>query len=677
MLYRILLLLLCPFWVLGQQLPVKSSMNFQGMMQPVPAKAKFEDDKYYIWCGSLIKDEMGLYHLYYSRWEKKYGFGAWVTHSEIAHATAPTPFGPFSHHDVALPRRGAASWDGMNTHNPTIHKFGSKYYLYYTGNTGDGKCMKDLNFSHRNNQRIGVAIATNPNGPWKRFDKPLIDVSSDPEAVDALMVANPSVTERPDGSYLMVYKAVAKKKSMPFGGPVVHLTATSQSPLGPFIKQMKPIFVKDGIEFPAEDPFVWSQNGRYYAIVKDMKGYFTDKGRSLVLFESEDGFDWSLSENALVSDLCIDWEDGRKEKMSHLERPQLFFENGIPTVLLTAADKEEDGVIKTSCNIQIPLNRKMSFKPGQIWNDTNGNPINAHGGGVIYVDSIYYWYGEHKLSGRSEKEGADGGVHCYTSSDLYNWNDEGIVLSVDSQNSASDIAAGCILERPKVVYNEQNRQYVMYFKLYPAGTGYDTGYVGVATSINPKGPFTYNHKFLGATSPKGSGDFCMFKDKDGSVYHLTVRKPDKAFCIGRLRSDYLYPEGEYKVLENIPLHTEAPAVVRVDDAYYMLGSGSSGWTPNAARSFITNNLLGKYEDLGNPCVGINPLNQLGPEKTFGGQISFILPVMQYPGYYIAMFDIWKPDKASDGLYVWLPLKIEKGKLIVEWSKQWNLSVFVE
>ena len=228
------------------------------------------------------------------------------------------------------------------------------------------------------------------------------------------------------------------------------------------------------------------------------------------------------------------------------------------------------------------------------------------------------------------------------------------------------------MERPKVLFNKQTQKYVMYFKLYPAGTGYDTGYVGVAVSDKPVGPFLYSHKFLGAGSMKGSGDFCMFQDENGSAYHLTVRKPDKAFCIGRLRGDYLYPEGEYKVLSEIPLHTEAPAVIKIDDTYYMMGSGSTGWKPNAARSFSTSSLWGGYKDLGNPCVGINPLNGMDREKTFGGQISFILPVDRSAGSYIAMFDIWNPDRASDGLYIWLPLRIENGKVVIEWSEKWSL-----
>jgi predicted GH43/DUF377 family glycosyl hydrolase len=328
-------------------------LNLQTMIQPIPATAKFINDTSYIWCGTLVKSHIDQkYHLFYSRWPREYGFSAWVTSSEVAHAVSDSPFGPFQFKDVTLPHRGPKYWDGMYTHNPTVHFFNGKYYLYYAGNFGDGKITSpELNWSHRNNQRIGVAIADDPNGPWQRFDKPLIDISQDTMAHDAQMVANPSVTQMPDGRFLMVYKAVARKKPQPFGGPVVHLTAIAENPKGPFVKQNKPIFTAENVDFPAEDPYVWFQDNCYYAIVKDMNGAFTNAGRSLVLFYSLDGLDWKLAKNPLVSDLNIKWEDGTIQKLEALERPQLFFENGKMVALLCAVNE----TLEHSYNVQIPL----------------------------------------------------------------------------------------------------------------------------------------------------------------------------------------------------------------------------------------------------------------------------------------------------------------------------------
>jgi hypothetical protein len=327
--------------------------DFASSIRPVPSNAILSSPDYYIWCGSMVRAPDGRCHLFYSRWPRKAGFNAWVTHSEIAHATALSPLGPYTHLDVALPARGEQFWDGLCTHNPTLLEQGGKYYLYYMGNTGDRKSADTpdvWNWIHRNNQRIGVAVADQPAGPWKRSDTPLVDVSTDPSSSDSLMVSNPTVTQRPDGGFLMIYKAVGKKYALPFGGPVIHRVALSDRPDGPFIKQPDPVFTRDGSNFPAEDPFVWTQNGQYHAVLKDMHGAFTDAGRSLVLFNSPDGLHWQLSNPCLLSDRTVLFEDGSLKKFEFLERPQIHFENGSPAVLFCAA---KDG--NRTCNIHIPL----------------------------------------------------------------------------------------------------------------------------------------------------------------------------------------------------------------------------------------------------------------------------------------------------------------------------------
>lgn len=45
-----------------------------------------------------------------------------------------------------------------------------------------------------------------------------------------------------------------------------------------------------------------------------------------------------------------------------------------------------------------------SIRPGQVWLDTNGNRIQAHGGSILYVDGTYYWYGENKEKTTSEND---------------------------------------------------------------------------------------------------------------------------------------------------------------------------------------------------------------------------------------------------------------------------------
>ena len=68
-----------------------------------------------------------------------------------------------------------------------------------------------------------------------------------------------------------------------------------------------------------------------------------------------------------------------------------------------------------------------SILPGKIWLDTEGKRIQAHGGSVLYQDGIYYWYGENKEKTTGDNGIWHWGVRCYTSTDLYNWEDEGAV----------------------------------------------------------------------------------------------------------------------------------------------------------------------------------------------------------------------------------------------------------
>jgi hypothetical protein len=326
-------------------------INLNARIQPVPRKAVFALENWYVWGGSMTRTEDGTCHLFYARWPRREGFNAWVTHSEIAHAVADHPLGPYRHQNIALPARGASYWDGHCTHNPTVIRAEGRFYLYYMGNHGDREPAETLNWTHRNNQRIGVAVTKHPDGPWERFDTPVVDVT--PGFADALCCSNPSVTQRPDGGFLMVYKAVGNTSPLPFGGPVLHVAATSESPNGPFEKHPDPVFYKEGVHFAAEDPFIWAQDDRYWAIVKDQKGYFTEAGRSLALFTSQNGLDWKLAPHPLVSRTEVRWADGEQQKVHALERPQLWLEDGQPAVLFCACDLTE--ARDRAFNVHIPL----------------------------------------------------------------------------------------------------------------------------------------------------------------------------------------------------------------------------------------------------------------------------------------------------------------------------------
>ena len=134
--------------------------------------------------------------------------------------------------------------------------------------------------------------------------------------------------------------------------------------------------------------------------------------------------------------------------------------------------------------------RYTAFNPGKTWYDDRGEVINAHGGGLLYSGNTYYWFGEYR-----SRKGTQG-VNVYSSKDLYNWKFEALALSTDSIHAGSDIEPGCVMERPKVIYNAKTGKYVMWFHLELKGKGYSAARAGVAVSDKVTGPFGLAHVFF-------------------------------------------------------------------------------------------------------------------------------------------------------------------------------------
>lgn len=168
--------------------------------------------------------------------------------------------------------------------------------------------------------------------------------------------------------------------------------------------------------------------------------------------------------------------------------------------------------------------KNAAIIPGEVWKDTDGNPINAHGGGLLYHEGTYYWYGEYKKGGTILPEWATWecyrtdvtGVSCYSSKDLLNWKFEGIVLPAVKDDEKHDLHPSKVLERPKVIYNEKTKKFVMWAHVESAD--YSKACAGVAVSDSPTGTFTY----VGSFRPNGamSRDQTVFVDDNGKAYQF-------------------------------------------------------------------------------------------------------------------------------------------------------------
>ncbi len=345
-----------------------------------------------------------------------------------------------------------------------------------------------------------------------------------------------------------------------------------------------------------------------------------------------------------------------------------------------------------------------AVRPGQLWPDTDGHHINAHGGGVLLHEGTFYWFGEHKSDRTSA---ALVGITCYSSTDLLHWQNRGVALSV-SQEKGADLERGCIMERPKVIYNAKTKTFVMWFHLELRHRGYDAARFAVAVSDKPEGPYTFlyssranagqwpmefteqdiqrarqlhmrdykewwtpewykavgeglfvNHDFEGGQM---SRDMTLYVDSDSTAYHIFASEDNLTLHIAELTPDYLHHTGRYTRVAPAG-HNEAPTLFRHRGTYWMITSGCTGWDPNEARMFSAPSIWGPWTQHPNPCVG--PM----AEKTFGAQGTFVLSLPN--GQYIFMADIWRPRHPSDARYVWLPITFEEGLPVVRWQDAWT------
>ncbi|MEI9806866.1 MAG: glycoside hydrolase family 43 protein [Bacteroidota bacterium] len=328
------------------------------------------------------------------------------------------------------------------------------------------------------------------------------------------------------------------------------------------------------------------------------------------------------------------------------------------------------GLIAFTAGILNTSAQQTAFKPGEVWYDNNGAVINAHGGGLLFHQGTYYWYGEIKKGKTSLVPKATwenfrvvaGGVSCYSSKDLLNWKSEGVALPANTKDTSSELYEGKVIERPKVIYNVKTKKFVMWMHLDAAD--YSAARSGVAVSDSPAGPFTFLH----SERPNGNmaRDMTIFQDDDGKAYHFYSSEHNATMHICLLADDYLsHTTKDTRIL--VDQSREAPAVFKYNKKYYLVSSGCTGWAPNPASYATADSIMGVWTQFSNPCTGDQS------EKTFLSQSTYVLPVNGKKGQFIFMADKWNKKNLEDSRYVWLPLTMNaSGIPEIKWQDSWSL-----
>lgn len=332
------------------QIQHPDTLFFKDRILPITEDNILKTEGYYNWGASIIKEEDGKYHLFYSRWKKELSFYAWLTHSEIAHAISDHPAGPWKYVETVLQSRGAGHWDAITVHNPKIKKFNGKYYLYYVSThlNKDDYTEEELvetarvGYSHPNwailrpNQRTGVAVSTSLNGPWIRSEEPLIE----PSGPIVTLTVNPALTQGKDGRYYLVVKGDKPNETRFIRNQAV---AISEAPDGPFEMQPEPVI--DYLD--TEDMSIWYDRKRDYY-------YGVFHAHSFIgMVASTDGTHWKKATEYALTPKKIRMADGSWLLPDRMERPFVYTEEDEPLVLAVAVKKGDE-----SYTVFLPIREK-------------------------------------------------------------------------------------------------------------------------------------------------------------------------------------------------------------------------------------------------------------------------------------------------------------------------------
>ena len=352
---------------------------------------------------------------------------------------------------------------------------------------------------------------------------------------------------------------------------------------------------------------------------------------------------------------------------------------------------------------------------GAVMLDTSGNRIQAHGGGIIVVDGVYHLYGENKEKSVTGADIWHWGVRAYSSTDLVNWTDRGLLIPPVLDDEDSPLHPAQMMDRPHILFNERTGKYVCWLKIMGRDNIQSFTVMQADDFFGPYEMVKTGYRPFGYSC----GDFDLDLDADGTAY-LFFEKIHTNIVSCALSDDFLSVTEPHvlNLYRALPPETrEAPVHFTRNGRHYLFTSGTSHYKPNPTEVAVSDTMLGEYETLGD----VHPTDE--KRTSFGCQIS---DVFRVPGtdLYIALGDRWLP-KITDarpylrqyrfGLgvfskivgvervqrmlsaeralpkkrkpltnhntayadYVWLPVRFDGDHPTVEWVDEWSPQALID
>lgn len=319
---------------------------------------------------------------------------------------------------------------------------------------------------------------------------------------------------------------------------------------------------------------------------------------------------------------------------------------------------------------------------------------------MFHDGNRFYWYGENKEHTLPGSGVWHWGVRCYSSTDLCNWDDEGLIIPPDLDDPASPLHPAQKMDRPHIVYNAATDRYVCWLKIMGEG---DTQTATILTAPALLGPYTIERAWF---QPLGmnAGDFDLAVDeRDGRAYSYFEHVHSELVCAD-LTDDYTDVTGTFTThfpQPHPPYVREAPAHFMRNGLHYLITSGTTWYFPNPSEVAVAADFHGPWTVLGDP----HPDDAW--RTSFRSQISCVFDHPDVDDLYVAMGDRWLPDVPDDRSnvtdvfarlyggepvervagddrsafsdpdtsiadYVWLPLRFDDELVVIDWLDEWRV-----
>ena len=312
---------------------------------------------------------------------------------------------------------------------------------------------------------------------------------------------------------------------------------------------------------------------------------------------------------------------------------------------------------------------------GIAFMDTDGQRVNAHGGGIIREGDTFYLHGEMFSSTSTDNNFI--GFSMYSSKDLATWKNEGVILP---QQASGELGPNRKGERPHIVKCPSTGEFVLY--AHAASEDYQTDReVVYATSASVNGQYAYKGPLKNASGTIAAhSDMSAYADDTGA-YVLT--ESGHVYTLAADCHSWV-SDKSYSAVNGDSGGSESPTVFKAGNTYYWIGSYKTGWRANNNFYSTAPAMSGPWTYQGFIAPVADPNDELSDERTWLTQSTWVQPVTGCQGtVYVYWGDHWdgNQDTTAPGkhnylaTYVFQPFVFDGTKIsLPTYHASWKLDV---